>query len=89
MKLLIRKTNDFIRRVRWKVFYAEKREKKTEIKDKNTGIKRIFKSNRNPPHNQLLEPFERDLIGMMKKVRFKKCVHGKREYMKKLDERIK
>ena len=38
MKLLIGKTNDFIRRLRWKVFHAEKSEKKKVIKDKNTGI---------------------------------------------------
>ena len=44
-KLLISKTNSFIRRVRWKVFHADKGNKEV-IEDKNSQMKRKFNKNK-------------------------------------------
>ena len=50
VKLLISKTNSFIRRVRWKVFHADKANK-VVFDDKNSLMKRKFRSMKKPPFN--------------------------------------
>lgn len=66
LKSLIQKTEDFVRRLRWKVFHYLKQNDDVQI---NTFG---FKSLATPPKNQLLYEFENDIYNMVKNVEFKK-----------------
>ena len=63
LRLLIAKTNSFIRRLRWVIFHKETKVKKTNVGVKTLREKRIeemkglFKSKRNPPFKHLLKEF--------------------------------
>ena len=56
VKLLISKVNSFIRRLRWKVFHADKANK-LSIEDKSSQMKRKFRSMKKPPFKHLLIEF--------------------------------
>ena len=66
---LTEKIEDFIKRLRWRtLFYLEPQE------DNNCAKKELYnlKSQNTPPNNRLLDPFEADLFGLIKKVKFKR-----------------
>ena len=86
MKALISKTNSLIRRVRWRVFYAEKKKEGMNIAEQ-TEIVSQFKTRRNPPYNNGLEKFERELLEMITNIRYKK-IYKNMDYMKKLKDKL-
>ncbi len=62
------KIEDFIKRLRWRtLFYLEPQE------DNNCAKKEVYnlKSQNTPPNNRLLDHFEADLFGLIKKIKFK------------------
>ena len=66
LALLIYRTTDFVRRIRWKVYHF------TKGTDKNAGRNNYgFKSLKNPPANRYLTGFEEDLVEIIRKVKFK------------------
>ena len=64
--LLIDRTTDFIRRVRWKTFHYTKKTNK-DVGQNNYG----FRSRKCPPANRYLIGFEDDLVDIIRKVKFK------------------
>ena len=62
LKELINKTEQFIRRVRWKVFHFLS---KNETEERETFG---FRTMNVPPKNQLLYEFENDLYDMIKNI---------------------
>ena len=69
LKTLISKTENFVRRLRWKVFHFLKKENELDNDyHKNTFG---FATEYSPPKNQLLYDFENDLYGLIKNIEFK------------------
>ena len=66
LKELVNKTEQFIRRVRWKVFHFLS--KSDNVERETFG----FRTTSVPPKNQLLYEFENDLYDMIKNIEFKK-----------------
>ena len=64
-KLFIAMLNSFFRRVRWKIFHADKKNKE-DPNGRIQEMKNKFRSKRNPPFNPDLEQFEKDLIAIIK-----------------------
>ena len=68
LKSMINKLEDFITRLRWKVFFLEKDSEDEMIKSKgNFG----FKTCKVPPPNNDLKAFENDLYDMVRSIEFK------------------
>ena len=66
---LTEKIEDFIKRLRWRtLFYLEPQE------DNNCAKKEVYnlKSQNTLPNNRLLDPFEADMFGLIKKIKFKR-----------------
>ena len=66
---LLEKTENLIERMRWKAFFYL--QPKDPTKKMNTKNNYGFKTQNSPPFNRLLQNFEYDLLGMIKKVEFK------------------
>ena len=66
MKSLIAKTESFIKRVRWKVFFYENPSERT-TSDENYG----FRTTKTPPQNPALNEFENDLYDLISDLEFK------------------
>ena len=78
--MLMEKTENFIRRLRWKLFAIENPEVK------NDQIKTFgFNTNNQPPASRKLSEFENDLFDMIKSIKFKPVSS---EFQKKLREDI-
>ena len=76
--LLIYRTTDFVRRIRWKVYHF------TKGTEKDAGRKYYgFKSLKNPPANRHLAGFEEDLVEIIRKVKFKNSNCKFQEMLKK------
>ena len=67
-KNLIHKLEGFIKRIRWKVFCFENKNKSINEITSSFG----FKSVKTPPKNDQLNQFESDLYGKVQNIEFKK-----------------
>ena len=69
LKCLVEKVESLIKRMRWKCLFYERKLNKmnNEIQDETYG----FKSKKTPPQNDLLKPFEDDLILLIRNISFK------------------
>ena len=81
IKTLIYNSEQFLRRLRWKVFHYLSPQENNELKE-TFG----FRSPKLPPKNQLLEGFEKDLYHMINSIEFRKvnC-----DFQKKLQSDLK
>ncbi len=65
-KKLLNKTNDFVKRLRWRAFHYENR-------PSNPNAEKFgFKTYRCPSSNPLLDPFENELYEMIRNIKFRK-----------------
>ena len=84
LKCLVQKTEDFVRRLRWKVFWYEKKlqggntqhtdptnSAGEEYYDHEPHNNYGFKSSKTPPKNPYIKNFETDLFAMINEIRFK------------------
>ena len=69
LKCLLSKLNSFIRRLRWKVFYADRH---SDCKEANDFNNYGFKFENCPPQNNDLLFFEADLYNMARSLRFRR-----------------
>ena len=67
-KCLLSKIESVIIRMRWRAFFFDSDE---EFEEDESGMKRLFKSNRCPPQNEKLLAFENDLYEIVKSLEFK------------------
>ena len=79
--------NSFIRRLRWKVFHADKKNSEDPT-DRKQEMKGQFRSKRNPPFNPDLEQFERDLIAIIRNIKYRRREHCANAYLAELDGKI-
>ena len=84
-KAMIDKTENFMKRLRWKVFFFEL--DKDESFDDTTDRYFGFKSEKTPPrHHKFLDPFERDMWDIISNISFS---NHKSHFQKKLDSDIR
>ena len=75
MKKLILQTETFLKNMRWRVFWFER---KGDIDDDEANeshrkeITKDFKSTKRPPQNELLKPFERDIYNLIGNIEFRR-----------------
>ena len=87
LKKLIEKTENLIKRMRWKAFFFERnKEKDKDNKDDNETNNYGFRSRKCPPHNDELDNFESDLYDMIKNIEFR---NQHDEFQDKLRQDIK
>ena len=75
MKNLIRRTEQFLRNMRWKAFWAEKKGISDVDDNEHSNANDIisnFKSTKTPPQHELLKPFERDMYNLIGNIQFRK-----------------
>ena len=65
LKNLIEKAEKLIKRLRWKAYFFE------HPCDNATNDNFGFKSNKTPPQNEHLNPFENDIYELVKNIEFK------------------
>ena len=65
MKNLIGNVEKFVKRIRWKAYFFEHPSEKTATE--NFG----FMSNKTPPQNESINPFEDDIYELVKDIQFK------------------
>ena len=82
LKCFIDKLNSFIRRVCWKVFFYENDDE--DSYDVNKSDTYGFASDRFPPQNEALRPFEMDLYELAHSITFKPITNS---FQKKLTKR--
>ena len=73
MKKLIKKTEVFLKNMRWKTFWFEKKGNSNEEGGTQSHRREItaeFKSTKTPPQNELLKPFERDIYTLIGNIEF-------------------
>ena len=68
IKTLIHKSEQFLRRLRWKVFHFLSVQDNSSVSRQTFG----FRSPNLPPKNQLLDGFEKDLYNMIDSIEFRK-----------------
>ena len=77
LKKLIEKTENVIKRMRWKTFFYEqnkdnnKNDRNAKYDDNNKPNNFGFKSRKCPPQNEELNQFEADIYDMIKNIEFK------------------
>ena len=86
LKKLIEKTENLIKRIRWKAFFYEKNTNSDENDYNEDNENYGFKSRKCPPQNDELCNFESDLYDMIKNIEFKRQ-HN--EFQEKLQRDIK
>ena len=92
IKTLISKTENFLKRIRWKAFFFDKKvnseiEGETESEEDTTDHKSFgFKTENNPPQNQLLSSFENDIYDLISNITFRKVDN---EFQKALVKDVK
>ena len=79
MKSLVSKTEDFLKRLRWKAFFFENEDQE---KKERYG----FKTPHTPPQDDDLIEFENDMYELMKSIEFK---HSRNDFQNKLDGDLK
>ena len=80
LRNLIEKVEKFIKRLRWKAYFFE------HPCDNTTNDNFGFKSNKTPPQNEHLNPFENDIYELVKNIEFKNV---KSEFQNKLKRDLK
>ena len=86
-KCFIDKLNSFIRRVRWKVFFYENDDE--DSYDVNKSDTFGFASDRFPPQNEALRPFEMDLYELARSITFKPMTNSFQNSLQKDIQSIK
>jgi len=81
LKTMINKLESFIKNMRWKAYFYDHPETA-----RGTKVNYGFKSNKTPPQNQHLAPFENDLYELTRKIEFK-CVQNRFQQQLKSDIR--
>jgi len=72
LKKLIEKTENLIKRMRWKAFFFERNKEKDEDNNDDSETNNYgFRSRKCPPHNDELDNFESDLYDMIKNIEFR------------------
>eukprot|EP00116_Pleurobrachia_bachei_P013534 sb/3473796/ len=95
IKKLILQTEKFLKNIRWKVFWFERKEDQQELDDEeddNPQLKILrsdFKSTKTPPTHELLKPFERDIYHLIGNVEFRKIQDPRLLEMGKEAKRIR
>ena len=87
LKKLIGKTENVIKRMRWKAFFFEK-QNKDDQPNNNHNENFGFKSRKCPPQNEDLAPFENDLLNMIKHIQFKNTQDDFQDQLRKDINRI-
>ena len=87
LKCFIDKLNSFIRRVRWKVFFYENDDE--DPYDVNKSDTFGFASDRFPPQNEALRPFEMDLYELARSITFKPTTNTFQKNLQKDIQSIK
>ena len=75
MKKLIKQTEVFLKNMRWKTFWFEKKGDSNDAEDTQSHRREIsagFKSTMTLPQNELLKPFERDIYTLIGNVEFRR-----------------
>ena len=75
MKKLIKQTEVFLKNMRWKAFWFEKKGDSNDEGDTQSHRREItadFKSTKTPPQNELLKPFERDIYTLIGNIEFRR-----------------
>ena len=87
LKKLIEQTENFLKRLRWRVFYYTSNngsnETPTEVNNRETYG---FKSQKTPAQNSLLLNFESDIYNMISSVKFR---HAQNEFQNQMKQDIK
>ena len=88
MKKLIEQTENFIKRLRWRVFWAESKnesfvdhEEKENVENNTFG----FKSRNTPPQHKLLLDFESDMYNLIGSIKFK---NGSNDFLNQMKSDI-
>ena len=84
LKALIDKTENLIRRMRWKVFFFEKDMNESEDCTQTVSNHFGFKSDNNPPAHKELTQFENDLFNVISNIKFS---NRRSEFQKKVSYR--
>ena len=80
LKCLVEKVESLIIRMRWKCLFYERKLNKMNNDNQNESYG--FKSKKTPPQNDLLKPFEEDLISLIRNISFKSISD---EFLNQLD----
>ena len=81
LKCLLEKTEDFVRRMRWRAFFFD-----AQTAQANAELKFGFRSRRHPPPIKDLERFEEDLLNLVRKIKFRRISNSfQRSLKEKLD----
>ena len=73
VKCMRTKLEHFIKRLRWKAFFFDRKGEKLPENRKNTfGYKTV----RTPPQHELLNPFEEDFCKMVKSIKFRQICNA-------------
>ena len=87
LKALISKTESFIKRLRWRVFWHENRGEPEEMHNVEKDTQNFgLKSTNTPPQNPALSSFENDIYKLISSIKFKNVQN---EFQNKLSEDIK
>ena len=70
LKCLTDKVDNFIRRLRWKAFWYDRKQNKTSNDDDEVPINYYFKTSNTPPTNIHLKAFEDELYEMIRNIEF-------------------
>ena len=87
LKKLIEKTENVIKRMKWKAFFFEK-QNKDDQSNSNHNENFGFKSRKCPPQNEDLAPFENDLLNMIKHIQSKNTQDDFQDQLRKCINRI-
>ena len=74
MKKLILQTETFLKNMRWRAFWFEKKGDTNDETDRDhkKEITRDFKSTKTPPQSEFLKPFERDIYNLIGNIEFRR-----------------
>ena len=84
---LIERTEDLIKRMRWRAFFFLKRDEETDGPETKETFG--FRTRKCPPRVEDLEAFEDDLLRLIENVQFRKTKNDLQERLKKDMEKIK
>ena len=88
LKKLIEQTENFIKRLRWRIFWSESRNEFPEDSEEIRNVENNsygFKSRRTPPQHKLLLDFESDLYNLIGNIKFK---NGSNDFLKQMKSDI-
>lgn len=83
LKCLVEKVESLIIRMRWKALFYNSDDNETRTNEnRNYG----FKSKKTPPQDELLKPFEEDLINLIRNIKFQPVNDS---FLQKLNDDVK